>query len=49
MFYTMHSKLIAFILLLSIAVTAQKAPDFLTQHNKEWVENTLKSMTIDEK
>ena len=45
----MHSQLIAFLLLLSIATTAQKAPDFLTQYNKEWVENTLKSMTIDEK
>ena len=45
----MRSKLIAFILILSIVTTAQKAPDFLTQYNKEWVENTLKSMTIDEK
>ena len=45
----MRSKLIALSLLLSIATTAQKAPDFLTQHNKEWVENTLKNMTIDEK
>jgi beta-N-acetylhexosaminidase len=40
---------LTFALLFSIAATAQKAPDFLTQHNAAWVENTLKGMTIDEK
>ena len=45
----MRSKLIAFILLLSIATIAQKSPDFLTQYQAQWVENTLKSMTIDQK
>ena len=45
----MRSTILAFILLLSTAIKAQKAPDFLTQHNKDWVENTLKSMTIDQK
>jgi beta-N-acetylhexosaminidase len=45
----MRLTILAFALLFSIAATAQKAPDFLTQHNAAWVENTLKGMTIDEK
>ena len=35
--------------LLSMAATAQKAPDFLTQYQQQWVDNTLKNMTVDEK
>jgi beta-N-acetylhexosaminidase len=45
----MRSLCLILVVLFSTALTAQKAPDFLTQHNKEWVENTLKSMTIDQK
>jgi beta-N-acetylhexosaminidase len=45
----MRLTILAFALLFSIAATAQKAPDFLTQHNAAWVENTLKTMTIDQK
>lgn len=39
----------AVLLLLSINIHAQKDPDFLTQHQSEWVEKTIKNMTIDEK
>jgi beta-N-acetylhexosaminidase len=45
----MRSLILALAILFSTAIKAQKAPDFLTQHNTAWVENTLKSMTIDEK
>jgi beta-N-acetylhexosaminidase len=45
----MRSITLICILLFSIAINAQKTPEFLTNYNKEWVEKTLKSMTIDEK
>ncbi|MBL7817421.1 MAG: serine hydrolase [Saprospiraceae bacterium] len=37
------------ILCLSNALFAQKAPDFLTNYNAQWVESTLKNMSIDQK
>ena len=45
----MRQLFLSVILLISIKIVAQKQPDFLTQYNKEWVENTMKTMTIDEK
>ncbi len=45
----MRSIIFVFIILFSIALQAQKAPDFLNQYQAEWVEKTMKNMTIDEK
>jgi beta-N-acetylhexosaminidase len=45
----MRSLCLILVVLFSSALKAQKAPDFLTQHNAAWVENTLKTMTIDQK
>ena len=45
----MRSIFFIFVILFSITINAQKAPDFLTQYQSAWVENTLKNMTIDEK
>ncbi|MDZ7876149.1 MAG: glycoside hydrolase family 3 N-terminal domain-containing protein [Saprospiraceae bacterium] len=45
----MRSTILVLAVVVSTVLKAQKAPDFLSQHNKEWVENTLKNMTIDQK
>jgi beta-N-acetylhexosaminidase len=45
----MRSTILVIAVLCSTVLQAQKAPDFLSQHNKEWVESTLKSMSIDQK
>ena len=45
----MRSSLIITILLLSKVVFSQKSPDFLNNPQSEWVENTLKGMTVDQK
>ena len=44
-------RILTFSLLLCLvhSLSAQKSPDFLTQNQAQWVENTLKNMTIDEK
>lgn len=40
---------LSLLLCLTNSLSAQKSPDFLSQYQTQWVENTLKNMTIDEK
>jgi beta-glucosidase-like glycosyl hydrolase/CubicO group peptidase (beta-lactamase class C family) len=44
-------RLLIAVIFLSTAIKSftQNVPEFLTQYNKEWVESTIKSMTIDQK
>jgi beta-N-acetylhexosaminidase len=45
----MRFALFTCLLFVSFTVSAQKNPDFLTNHQAKWVENTLKNMSLDEK
>ena len=44
-----HLLLFFFVFQISTQTFSQKKPEFLTKYNDVWVENTLKSMTLDEK
>ena len=46
---TMRAQLFCFIIFISCTVFAQNQPDFLKPNQTQWVENTMKNMTIDEK